>query len=113
MIQHFEAGTYDWRQNRWVLHRSDVISLVIRQLKAGKILFPQWSDMSDYMQDILNVFIEVRDGLYGQELFYDHHPKQPDDAMHSLVFAICAAYMAIGDAGLIGPSSSAGPDLGY
>lgn len=111
MIQHFEAGKYDWRQNRWILHRSDVISLVIRQLKAGKILFPQWADVSDYMQDILNVFIEVRDGLYGQELFYDHHPKQPDDAMHSLVFAVCAAYMAIGDAGLIGPSSSAGPEF--
>jgi hypothetical protein len=107
MIQHFEPGVYDWRQNRWVLHRSDVISLVIRQLKAGKILFPQWEDVSSYMQDILNVFIEVRDGLYGQELIYDHHPKQPDDAMHSLVFTICAAYMATGDASLIGPSSSA------
>ena len=106
MIQHFEPGVYDWRQNRWVLHRSDVISLVIRELKAGKILFPQWSDVADYMQDLLNVFIEVRDGLYGQELFYDHHPKQPDDAMHSLVFAICAAYMGVGDAGLLGASST-------
>lgn len=108
MIQHFEPGVYDWRQNRWVLHRSDVISLVIRQLKAGKILFPQWIDMSEYMQDILNVFIEVKDGLYGQELIYDHHPKQPDDALHSLVFSVCAAYMAIGDASLVGPSSTAG-----
>ena len=106
MIQHFESGVYDWRQNRWVLHRSDVISLVIRQMKSGKILFPQWGDVSEYMQDLLNVFIEVRDGLYGQELIYDHHPKQPDDAMHSLVFAVCGAYMAIGDAGLVGPSSS-------
>ena len=106
MIQHFESGVYDWRQNRWVLHRSDVISLVIRQLKAGKILFPQWGDVSEYMQDLMNVFIEVRDGLYGQELIYDHHPKQPDDAMHSLVFCVCAAYMAVGDAGLLGPSSS-------
>jgi hypothetical protein len=111
MIQHFEPGVYDWRQNRWVLHRSDVISLVIRQLKAGKILFPQWDDVSEYMQDILNVFIEVRDGLFGQELIYDHHPKQPDDAMHSLVFSVCAAYMAAGDASLLGPSSTAGRDV--
>jgi hypothetical protein len=111
VIQHFEPGVYDWRQNRWVLHRSDVISLVIRQLKAGKITFPQWGDVSEYMQDLMNVFVEVRDGLYGQELIYDHHPKQPDDAMHSLVFCVCAAYMAIGDSSLLGPSSSAGPDL--
>jgi hypothetical protein len=110
MIQHFEPGVYDWRQSRWVLHRSDVIALVIRQLKAGAILFPQWTDVSEYMQDILNVFIEVRDGLFGQELIYDHHPKQPDDAMHSLVFAACAAYMAVGDSGLLGFSSTAGDD---
>jgi hypothetical protein len=112
MIQHFEPGVYDWRQNRWVLHRSDVISLVIRQLKAGKILFPCWEEMSEYMQDILNIFIEVKDGLYGQELTYGHHPKQPDDAMHSLVFCVCAAYLAVGDAGLTGPSSTARED-GY
>jgi hypothetical protein len=108
MIQHFEPGTYDWRQNRWVLHRSDVISLVIRKIKEGKILFPCWEDVSEYMQDLLNVYMEVRDGLYGQELIYDHHPKQPDDAMHSLVYAVCAGYMLIGDLVLNGPSSSAG-----
>jgi hypothetical protein len=64
------------------------------------------------MQDLLNVFIEVRDGMYGQELVYDHHPKQPDDAMHSLVFAVCAGYMAAGDMSLLsGRSSTAGPDI--
>ena len=111
MIQHYEVGAYDWRQSRWVLHRSDVISLVIRQLKAGKILFPQWEDVSEYMQDILNVFIEVKDGIFGQELIYGHHPKQPDDAMHSLVFSACMAYMIMGDAGLTGPSSTARDEL--
>jgi hypothetical protein len=107
VIQYFDQGEYDWRQNRWVLHRSDVISLMIRQLKAGKILFPNWEDVSDYMQDILNVYVEVKDGLYGQEMFYGHKDSQPDDAMHSLVFAACAGYMAIGDISLLGPSSSA------
>jgi hypothetical protein len=106
VIQYFDQGDYDWRQNRWVLHRSDVISLVIRQIKAGKILFPQWEDVSDYMQDLLNVYVEVKDGMYGQEMFYNHNPNQPDDAMHSLLFAVCAGYMAAGDACLQGPSSS-------
>jgi hypothetical protein len=110
VIQHFEPGQYDWRQNRWVLHRSDVISLVIRQIKAGKILFPQWDDVAEYMQDLMNIFVEVRDGMFGQELIYDHHPKQPDDAMHSLLFSVCAAYLAAGDACLLGPSTTAGTD---
>jgi hypothetical protein len=107
VIQYFDMGDYDWRQNRWVLHRSDVISLVIRQIKAGKILFPNWEEVSDYMQDLLNVYVEVKDGMYGQEMFYNHNPNQPDDAMHSLVFAVCSAYMAAGDISLQGASSSA------
>jgi hypothetical protein len=110
VIQYYDQGDYDWRQNRWILHRSDVISLIIRQIKEGKIHFPAWEDVSDYMQDLLNVYIEVKDGLYGQEMFYTHNDNQPDDAMHSLVYAACSAYMAIGDVGLLGPSSSARED---
>jgi hypothetical protein len=106
VIQHYDEGQYDWRQNRWVLHRTDVISLVIRQLKAGKILFPNWEEVSDYMQDILNVYVEVRDGMFGQDMFYGHKDSQPDDAIHSLLFAVCAAYMAVGDISLQGASSS-------
>lgn len=107
VIQYYDEGDYDWRQNRWILHRSDVISLIIRQIKAGKIHFPAWEDISDYMQDLLNIYIEVKDGLYGQEMFYTHNDNQPDDAMHSLVYAACSAYMAVGDVGLLGASSSA------
>jgi hypothetical protein len=106
VIQYYDQGEYDWRQNRWVLHRTDVIALVIRQLKAGKILFPRWEQVSDYMQDILNVYVDVRDGMNGQEMFYNHKDGQPDDAMHSLLFAVCAAYMAVGDISLQGASSS-------
>jgi hypothetical protein len=106
VIQHYDEGQYDWRQNRWVLHRTDVISLIIRQLKAGKILFPNWEEVSDYMQDILNVYVEVRDGMFGQDMFYGHKDSQPDDAIHSLLFAVCAAYMAVGDISLQGASSS-------
>ena len=107
VIQYQDLGDYDWRQNRWVLHRSDVISLIIRQIKAGRILFPDWKDVSDYMQDILNIYVEVKDGLYGQEMFYGHKDEQPDDALHSLVFAACAAYQAAGDVCLQGASSTA------
>jgi hypothetical protein len=109
-IQRYEipSGSIDWRQNRWCLHRSDTMTFVFNLIKQGKILFPQWEDCSEEMQDILNIFIEVKEGNFGrQDLFYRHKPDQPDDFFHALNFAVCQAYMVIGDAVLSGPSSSA------
>lgn len=108
VIQRFDMpnNAWDWRQNRWILHRSDTLSFTIKLLREGKIVFPQWDDMSEMMQDILNVFIEVKDGLYRQELFYRHAPNQPDDFLHALNWAVCQAYVMAGDSVLNGPSST-------
>jgi len=107
-IQHTERPreSIDWRQNRWCLHRSDTMGLVLKMLKQQKILFPRWEDVSECLEDILNIFIEVKDGLYRQELFYRHHPDKPDDFLHALNFAVCQALLIGGDNLLEGPSSS-------
>lgn len=111
LIQQYDApkGAPDWRQNRYVLHRSDCLSFTFRLLKGGKILFPQWSEMEEPMADILNEFIEVKDkaGTLNNELMYSHAPHKADDFLHALTFAVVAAYSAIGDPALVGPSSSA------
>lgn len=108
VIQRYEIppNAFDWRQNRWCLHRSDTMSLVFRLLKSGRILFPQWEEMSDYMRDILNVYIEVKEGQYRQELFYRHDADKPDDFMHALNFCVCQLLMASNDPLLLGPSTS-------
>lgn len=100
------AEAIDPTQNRWCLHRSDTFSLMFKMLKAGRILFPAWTDSSMCLQDILNVYIEVKDGLHRQDLFYRHKPDMPDDFMHALNFAVCQALVAAGDPLLFGPSSS-------
>lgn len=102
------AGAADWRMNRWVLHRSDTMSLTLKMLKKGQIRFPGWDGVKDFMQDILNVFIEVKQGLYREELFYRHKPDAPDDAMHALNWAVMSGLMLLNDVSLQGPSSSVG-----
>lgn len=111
LVQSYDMpkGAPNWKANRYVLHRSDCLSFTFRMLQGGKILFPQWSEMDKAMEDILAEFIEVKDkpGALNAELMYSHAPHKPDDFLHALTFAIVAAYSAIGDPSLTGPSSSA------
>ncbi len=109
-IQRYErpAGAIDWRQNRWCLHRSDTMTFVFNLIKKGKILFPQWEDSGECLMDILNIYTEVKEGSFGrQDLYYRHRPDKPDDFFHALNYAVCQAYVAIGDPVLNAPSSNA------
>lgn len=109
LVQTFDMpkGATNWRENRYILHRSDCFSFVFRLLKEGKILFPAWEQMERQMHDILNEFIEAKDGNLGVELIYSHPPQKPDDFLHALLYAVVCAYSAVGDRNLIGPSSTA------
>ena len=101
------SGSVGWQQNRFVLHRSDCISFTIRMLKGGKILLPDYPEMREAIQDILNEFIEVKDTGLIQKLNYRHDPTKPDDFLHALTYAVVSAYIAMNDPMLAGPSSSA------
>jgi hypothetical protein len=107
-IQYYDspAQAISPTQNRWCLHRSDTFGLIYRLLKSGKILFPRWEDSAETISDILNVYIENKEGLYRQETYYRHKPDAPDDFMHALNYAVCQAYTMAGDPLLHGPSTS-------
>jgi hypothetical protein len=100
-------GAQHPKENRYLLHKSDCISFIFRMLKGGKILFPDWLDMKEPMQDILNEFIEVEENTLTQKLRYRHDPLKPDDFLHALTFAVVAAFTAVNDPLLQGPSSDA------
>ncbi len=91
------SEAWDWRQNRWILHRSDTITFLIRLLKDKKILFPTWDEMSVAMRDILNVYIEVKESDLRQDLFYRKPKDASDDFLHALNWAVCQAYVMAGD----------------
>lgn len=107
LVQQYDmpSGSTNWKQNRYVLHRSDCLSFTFRLLKAGKILFPSWAEMEEPLRDILNEFIETKEGDV-EHLVYSHAPNKPDDFLHALTFAVVSAYSKIGDVVLQGPSSS-------
>ena len=112
LVQYYDmpSGAQDWKANRYVLHRSDCMSLIFRLLKSGKILFPDYSEMKQPMKDILAEFIEVKTDKKGttlnNELMYGHKPTVPDDFLHALLFAVVGAYIASNDPFMHGPSTS-------
>ncbi len=93
-------------QNRWCLHRSDTMTFVFNLLKEGKVLFPNWEQMLDCHGDILNVFVEVKEGVLRQELVYRHPADKPDDFFHALNFGVCQAHLLAGNPALHAPSST-------
>ena len=69
-------------------------------------MFPRWEDMSECMQDILNVLIEVKDSGLRQEIVYYHGADNPDDFMHALNWCVMQLMVWAGDVALRGPSTT-------
>lgn len=93
-------------QNRWCLHRSDTMSFTFEQLEKSKILLPGLEDSSEGVDDILHIFIEVKEGTLRQELHYRHPPELPDDFFHALNYATCQAHVWANNPLLFESSSS-------
>lgn len=87
------SGSISPLQNRWCLHRSDTMSFTFEMLEKSKVLFPRIEDSSEGVEDILNIFIEVKEGPLRQELHYRHPPELPDDFFHALNYAVCQAHV--------------------
>lgn len=107
-IQHYEQlkNAMDVTQNRWCLHRSDTLTFTYNLLNDGKILFPRWEESGDCLKDILNIYVELREGTLRREILYRHSPNNPDDFMHALNFAVVQAHVASGNPLLFRSSSS-------
>jgi hypothetical protein len=82
------------------------MTFIFNLLKEGKILFPNWDQMNECHSDILNIFVEVKEGMLRQELVYRHPASKPDDFFHALNFAVCQAHMVSNNPVLNAPSST-------
>ena len=109
LIQHYKVppNAAHPSQNRWCLHRSDTMTFTFDLLKKGMILFPMWEQTEECLTDILNVFIEVKEGALRQELVYRHPAAKPDDFFHALNFAVVQAHLLGHNQLLQLPSSTA------
>lgn len=81
-----------WEPNlqRWMCHRTEVMSDVFNALKAKKIDLPCWDDFQEpHGVDILNIFTEYNERLRMNE--YKKPPGKTDDAFHSLLYCLMAS----------------------
>ena len=97
-----------WQNSRMQLHKSDCMSLIFRLLKHKQILFPQYEEMKEGIQDILNEYIESSEVGLVQQLIYSHKPDAPDDWLHGLVYCVTQLLIASRDKRIQGFSSSNG-----
>lgn len=82
--------TYDPDTLVYPLNRTRSIDLLFTDLNKGYIRFPRMEDSSDFFNDILSIYEEVRESPSGCNKFYSRNHSIPDDFLHSLNFAwIC------------------------
>jgi hypothetical protein len=85
-----------WDPDRWcfVINRNAVISDLLEDLKAQKILLPEWVIAESYAEDILGIYADYNSRT--RKTYFDHPLDQPDDSLHSLAYARLAANIDMG-----------------
>lgn len=77
---------------RFLVNKSEVLDALFMALRDGYFKLPDFAWFADpFAQDILNVFVEEREGTKHQ-FRYSH--SGPDDTWHSLVFLFLASVIA-------------------
>jgi len=84
-----ERVKWDHLGFRYQLNRNLIISEMFYSLKKQEIMFPSWAQIEPYAKDLLAVYVEYSE--FQRQMKYDHRPSDPDDALHSLVYARQAA----------------------
>jgi hypothetical protein len=84
---------YDTDRNVYTTHRSRVLSLVFELIRRGPVsqgtCFPKWEQFEPFAEDILAVFSEY--SRIRRQIVYDHPRNQPDDFLHTMVYALLAS----------------------
>lgn len=79
---------------KYQVMRNLIVSEMFHSLKSLELQFPAWSQMEVFFKDILAVFVEYIE--YRREMKYDHRQSDPDDFLHSLIYARMAAAIDLG-----------------
>jgi len=83
-----------------VVDRTNIMNLVLMELKQKKFVFPKLSVAQPFFDDILSVYEEELQLPSGQRKVFKHSYDQPDDFMHALVYGSLACKMYNGDPAL-------------
>jgi hypothetical protein len=103
-----------WEPNlqRFMVHRSEVMSDIFRALKRRIIDLPKWDDFIEpYGQDILNIFSEYNERLRMTE--YKHAPGKPDDTFHSILYCMMASMIQHPRPDILTPTQESGVPVNH
>ncbi len=80
-----------WDDDRlcYNVSRTRIMQDLFEDIKQGRFLFPQWEETATYAKDILSVFVDYGNRVM-RETRFDHSPDNPDDWLHSLIYASIA-----------------------
>jgi hypothetical protein len=79
---------------KYQVQRNLIISEMFYSMKHGEMVFPAWSQFEMFAKDILAVFVEYVE--FQRQMKYDHKPSDPDDSLHSIIYARLAANIFFG-----------------
>lgn len=98
---------YEPNLQRFMAHRTEVMTALFNAMKARKIDLPCWEDFHNpYGQDILNIFTEHNERLRMDE--YKHPPGKADDAFHSILFLLLASMLRHPRPDILNPQQETG-----
>lgn len=79
----------------YTLNRTAGLAHVFQLIKARNIVLPRWQDFQEFAEDFTCIFEDYNQAI--RQLVYDHPENMPDDATHSLMFALMAMRVARGE----------------
>jgi hypothetical protein len=99
---------------RWLVHRTEVMSDVFAAIKRKQIEFPRFEEFREpYAQDMLNIYSEYNNTL--RMIQYNHRPDRPDDAFHAILYCFLASMIIFPRPDIIVPKrefDQVGPNMG-
>jgi len=100
-VMQFAYSTSLGERKRWdpdafkfIINRNSILSSVFSEMKQGRFLFPEWETFEPFAKDVLAEYVEYNERT--RTMMYDHPIDQPDDGLHSLVYAKLAADITLG-----------------
>ena len=89
-----ERKKWDAPGFKWIINRNAVLSGFFQAIKNEQFLFPPWEIFEEFGKDILAEYVEFNDRK--RTMIYDHPIDQPDDTLHSMIYARLTADIMLG-----------------
>lgn len=81
--------SWDSKNLRFLVDRTQIMERLFYDIKKGVIEAPRWEEFKEFAKDILAIYTDYNEKL--NKVVFRHHPDEPDDFCHSLIYALLAS----------------------